>query len=271
MSDQVGHDGFHDVRAELMRPAQLRAARERADVAFLPLGALEWHGLHNPIGVDALASHRVACMAARKLGGGAVFPTLIYSLPRDAFYVDTLAEFTDRIAEAYGTETRRVRGYAPHGGMDMQEQWLNYQRIMRMALDNIAGFGFRSIYIVAGHAPLVHFARPVALAFTRATKTAGQPVTVDWGGHWEPADAGVDHAGRIETSLMMGIDETLADPGELERHPEYVGHGSGANAVESTREEGLDRYEKSAAALAGEAKRMIDAYPNPTQLHRHIR
>ena len=43
----------YEVRGEYLRPEEIRAARERADLAFLPLGALEWHGAHGPVGVDA--------------------------------------------------------------------------------------------------------------------------------------------------------------------------------------------------------------------------
>ena len=44
-----------EVRFDHMRPHQVRECRERADVAFLPLGSLEWHGIHNPLGLDAVA------------------------------------------------------------------------------------------------------------------------------------------------------------------------------------------------------------------------
>ena len=42
---------------------------------------------------------------------------------------------------------------------------------LRDALENV---GF---YILAGHAPLIHWAQPVAIAFSRAAALAGQPVT----------------------------------------------------------------------------------------------
>ena len=50
-----------------MRPEQVKACRERADIAFLPLGSLEWHGVHNPLGLDAIKAHHVCCRAALKL------------------------------------------------------------------------------------------------------------------------------------------------------------------------------------------------------------
>ena len=38
-------------------------------VVFLPVGALEQHGPHLPLGVDAMLSTDVACGAAKLVGG----------------------------------------------------------------------------------------------------------------------------------------------------------------------------------------------------------
>ena len=46
-----------------------RDLRERCPVAYLPLGTLEWHGLHNPVGLDALKAHALAVRCARSGGG----------------------------------------------------------------------------------------------------------------------------------------------------------------------------------------------------------
>lgn len=262
---------FREVRAELLRPGQLKARREKADVAFLPLGALEFHGLPNPIGVDYLSSHFASCRAAEILGGGVAFPPLLWGLPRDSFFVDQVDRVTDKAAAAYGTDADVVRGAHPHGGLDMQTQWQNYQSIIRMALEQIAGFGFRSIYVVAGHAPLTHFAHSVCVAFSRARAMAGHPVTTDFGGAWDAAELGVDHGGKYETSAMMGIDETMVDLTELDRHPEYNGIGCGSNVGESSAESGKQWLEDCAKALAEEARWMVDNYPDLPPRHGHRR
>jgi len=260
---------YRDVRAELMRPEELRACRQRADVAFLPLGSLEWHGIHDPIGVDMLASHSVACEAARILGGGAVFPSLIWGLPRESFFVDQTEAVTAKEAELLGTTEQRVRGLTSHGGMDIQEQWLNYQRIVRMALEQVAGWGFRSIYIVSGHGPICHFVHPAAVAFSRATLMAGDPVTTDFGGEWDAANELADHAGVYETSAMMGLDPTLVDLESIKRKPEYRGVGAGENAIESTEERGAAWIDRCAKAIAAEARWLVDNYPRLPLRHSH--
>ncbi|HPA41500.1 MAG TPA: creatininase family protein, partial [Candidatus Hydrogenedentes bacterium] len=52
-----------------MRPAEIEAAREACPTLFIPLGTIEWHGLHNIAGVDALKAHEL-CVRAAQRGGG---------------------------------------------------------------------------------------------------------------------------------------------------------------------------------------------------------
>jgi creatinine amidohydrolase len=63
------------VEFERMSPAEVVAARERAAVVYIPVGPLEWHGPHLPLGTDGLAAHQVAVRAARETGG-VVLPTM---------------------------------------------------------------------------------------------------------------------------------------------------------------------------------------------------
>jgi len=240
----------------------------------LPLGALEWHGVHNPVGVDAIKAHGVCVAAAQKLGGGAVFPALVYGVSRDTFFVNTAvrgADISAKVAAALDTDVERLRGFARHGGMDEQEQWLNYQRLLRMALEQIASYGFKSIYMCSGHNPLVHWAKPVAVTFTRASWMAGQPVTVDCGGEFEAAGLSGDHGGKWETSLTMAIDESLVDLDELRSREDYHRVGCGEDALESSAEQGRQWLDACAEGIATEARWLIDNHPAPSPRMRHRR
>ncbi len=256
---------------EFMRPGQIHSCRKNADIAFLPLGALEWHGIHSPIGTDAIKSHGVCCTAAQKLGGGAVFPSLVWGVPRDSFFMDSNGQHDDLIASGYGVGNDVSEVISPYGGADQQEQWLSYQRLVRMSLEQIAGFGFRSIYLCSGHNPLVHWARPVAKAFSRVTLMAGQPVTTDWGGEFDAAGLSGDHAGKWETSLMMALAPDSVDLGEIDCQPEYRGVGAGVNAVEASARQGQAWLETCAAAIADEARWLVDNYPKLPARHAHKR
>lgn len=66
---------FNNVQAELMRPGQIRDALAKRSIAYIPIGATEFHQEHLPIGLDALNAHGLTCIAASR-SGGIVLPPL---------------------------------------------------------------------------------------------------------------------------------------------------------------------------------------------------
>ena len=66
---------------ERLRPDQFRKLRNQTPLAYLPLGILEWHGPHNPVGLDGVKAHAI-CRRVAERSGGVVFPTLYYAPPR---------------------------------------------------------------------------------------------------------------------------------------------------------------------------------------------
>lgn len=65
------------VRFDMMVPARILARRQACNLAYLPVGSLEWHGPHVPFGTDYLTVTHLAEEAARRFGG-VVFPPLYY-------------------------------------------------------------------------------------------------------------------------------------------------------------------------------------------------
>ncbi|MGB9620498.1 MAG: creatininase family protein, partial [Armatimonadota bacterium] len=61
------------MRYEEMRPDDCKRARDAAPIAYIPWGAHEWHGRHNPLGLDTLKAHG-QCLALCAEAGGVVFP-----------------------------------------------------------------------------------------------------------------------------------------------------------------------------------------------------
>ena len=62
-----------EVRYDRLRPAELFARREEAPILWLPCGVLEWHGEHNPFGLDFVKAHSL-CVRAAQAAGGVVVP-----------------------------------------------------------------------------------------------------------------------------------------------------------------------------------------------------
>lgn len=63
------------VEYELMRPGEILEARRRVPAVFVPVGPLEWHGPHMPVGTDGLHAWHVSVRVAREVGG-VVLPPL---------------------------------------------------------------------------------------------------------------------------------------------------------------------------------------------------
>ncbi len=70
-----------EVRYAMLRPDQIVARRRACPVVYIPIGTLEWHGVHNPVGADTLQAEGLALLCAQ-LGGGLAFPPLYYGESR---------------------------------------------------------------------------------------------------------------------------------------------------------------------------------------------
>ena len=67
------------VQAEFLLPHEVDAALAARSVVYLPLGSVEFHSAHLPIGLDGLNAHGV-CLRAAARSGGIVLPTLYYGV-----------------------------------------------------------------------------------------------------------------------------------------------------------------------------------------------
>lgn len=201
-----------EVRYERLRPAQIVAARTAAPVAYLPIGTIEWHGEHNPVGLDTLKIHGLAMRCAQRTGG-LVFPPLYYGESRETGLMEANAVDRDRIAEKMGLSPDN---FAPgYMGTTILEQTLFYERLLLHILNEIASLGFRVIAIAAGHYPLIDYARAAASLFHQITRVQPKPLVWAFTGYELVQDQGFevcgDHAGRWETSLLMALDPGMQD------------------------------------------------------------
>ncbi len=52
-------------------------------MGFLPVGPLEYHGPHMPVGTDGINATECARETCARLGKGVVFPTLFWGTERE--------------------------------------------------------------------------------------------------------------------------------------------------------------------------------------------
>jgi creatinine amidohydrolase len=213
------------VEYELMTPGEILEAKEQALLAFLPVGPLEWHGLHLPVGTDGLHAHHVAVRAARELGG-IVLPT---------FFV--------------GTETVRLPGKGPEQlgtlgldehdrviGMDFPANPVNslyfeesaFGVTVRELVTGLRADSFRLIVLVNGHGALNHRRTLERIAREETRLPEVRVVSLAAWVSPPPPRADPGHADRAETASMLAIAEEhvrLDQLPPLEEPLRYADHG----------------------------------------------
>lgn len=211
----------NEVCYERMRPKAIVAAREACPVAYLPIGTLEWHGLHNPVGLDTIKAHALAVRCAQA-GGGLVFPPLWYGESREEGLMETGAADRDRIVAGMRLPPEL---FAPgYMRFTRQQQYENYQRLLLHCLFQVRSLGFKVATFVAGHYPLLDHARAACQLFHQSRWDDRRAATITWAftGYDLVTDQfaeGGDHAGFWETSLLMALVPGLVDLDELPADP----------------------------------------------------
>ena len=207
---------MEEVRYQMLRPAQIIARRQNCPVAYVPLGNVEWHGIHNPLGLDTLKAEGIAVACARK-GGGLVLPPLYYGECR-------LEALRDNYPPVIDAMELPAENFEP-GKMTFTatEQILNYQKLLLHILDEVQSLGFEVGVLVPGHGPLLAHARSAVLLHNcRANKKM-----LAWAFYDDCLvrdkypDLG-DHGGGWETSLLMALHPETVDLDLLPPEPEKV-------------------------------------------------
>jgi creatinine amidohydrolase len=159
----------------MLRPDALKARTRACPVAYIPLGVLEWHGVHNPMGADALQAEGIA-VACAQAGGGVVFPPLYYGLFQDR--METIERFQRPILEYMDWDKSR---FEPAGRLDRSyEERERYVHLLMNILYEAEAMGFALGVFVAGHYPLIDHARAAVLEFTDQRKFESRPVMQAW-------------------------------------------------------------------------------------------
>jgi creatinine amidohydrolase len=214
---------MEEVRFARLRPAQLIERRNACPVVYIPLGTLEWHGLHNPMGADGLQAEELAMRCAR-LGGGLVFPTVYYGESRANSLLETDPVLHGGVAARLGlTEEQLSPERQPYSLIAQIE---HYQRHLTHILSEAASYGFRLAVFVIGHYPLLDHARAAVLTFNQWNYDKPWKPMLAWafadfqllkGEYDRPGD----HAGAWETSHLLASDPDTVDMKLTEKSLQY--------------------------------------------------
>jgi creatinine amidohydrolase len=190
-----------------LTPAAFRRRLNAAPIAYLPLGTLEWHGEHLPLGADGLQSSGFFSALAGEVGG-IVLPMLF--LGPDLHQAQGGKDF-------YGMDILGFKDRDP-GQLTGSAYWVGeefFEWLLLGILKQLKRAGFR-IVVAHGHGP--------------STKYFQQKIAA-----WEPLldlrlctcfrdkediyGIQTDHAAANETSLMMALRPDLVHMENLDPDP----------------------------------------------------
>ncbi len=173
-------------RYEELRPDQLAAGVATDPIVFWPLGLLEHHGWHLPVGLDGIKAERL-CMKIASTTGGVILPTMWWGAS------------------------------GGHGGF----LWTLYQpeqaaeAILERTIERLVTFGFRVIVLAAGHYPW----QGILDRHVPRLQAQHREVLFLWGTEMNIGGEEVglpgDHASREETSYALYLHPEFVDMGAL--------------------------------------------------------
>jgi creatinine amidohydrolase len=224
-----------EVRLERLHPQEIDQALQSCPTLFQPLGTIEWHGLHNIVGLDAIKAHHL-CVRAAERGGGLVAPAVYGGVG--------------------GLDQPHTFVMEPENDVHsvLLSPWL--EKLGREA----ARQGFRAVVFLTGH---YGAAQQIVVRDTavRLSRSLGIPV-LGTPEYMLALDVGYrgDHAAWGETSLMMYLDPANVDLSRL-GDPPHQGVG-GRDPREATRADGEILAETIIGRLSRLAKRMPEWDPS---------
>ena len=201
-----------------MRPRALVARRLACPVTYLPIGILEWHGYHNPLGLDGVKAERLLAHFAEKFGG-VMLPPLYWGDNRaesvEVICDSAVSEFpppdfgdhVTPICAAMGLSRSRLEEEAArstaNGG------WRLWEELVLHTLFQAESLGFELIVPYVGHGPIHWRMHRLAKTFQAQGGRAEVLVLTDH------LVAHGDHAAAFETSLLLALAPELVDLTEL--------------------------------------------------------
>jgi creatinine amidohydrolase/Fe(II)-dependent formamide hydrolase-like protein len=227
-----GHLGREPFLAEMSSP-QIRSLLERGGIdVLIPLGALEQHGPHLPLGTDTLIALAMATRVARRVGNLLIAPCLPVGCSDHHLSFAGTASLSEEVTSAY----------------------------IRSVSLTLLRHGFRYAYIISGHAGNIPAMKKATSSLPE--EVAGRVIAfVDWPTQrdamheWAEKSLGLSseevgsHSGHFETSVMLDLAPDLVNMSTAPRG--FIGPVQEATRV--MRDEGIAAV--SDVGVVGDARR----------------
>lgn len=216
-----------EVQMQSMRPGQLEAAARKFPVVYVPFGLIEWHGVHLPLGNDALKAHGILVKCAEQFGGVVYPPVYFHAGFEQEHLVPVVTQLFQRLKR---TGFRLIIGVSGHN-VKQQIEMIDNALEPVVADGTVAGIGLWEITLSRG------------------------------------PESGTDHAAKWETSNMMFFYPDLVDMSELPDGEMNLDmkppHGIGGQdpRKHASPEVGARNVELAAEAIGKKAQELLASLP----------
>ena len=172
---------YDHVRLDLLLPFQIRGRLAANPLVFIPLGTIEWHSEHLPVGLDALTAEGLCLRTADRIGG-LVYPAL-----------------------HYGTGG----GHGDYPWTVMLKTPDELEAALRFTLKRLNDSGVKKALLFSGHFPDEQLAMIDRLAAGWNRPGASMHVAASAVNRIPDLEFAPDHAGLFETTLLYGLHPEL--------------------------------------------------------------
>jgi creatinine amidohydrolase len=220
------------VQYELMFGREATEAIRTTPIGYLPLGCLERHGDHLPMGLDAIKAHKVCILAAKAIGG-IVFPPHHYAGIHN-MSAEQLKKYTGAWGNIYTDAS------AKDNLIDIIQQ--------------IILAGVQVLVLYSGHCPPSQIEMMQDIASDSAAHNSCSVIPF-----WESMIVPIDHAGFSETSFMLYLDHVLVDMNRI-NEINYRDHGwqEHNSPAKATPEDGQDFVNQVIDYLKEEIEQVLE-------------
>jgi len=238
---------MREVRWERMFRDELEAAFAACPAVYFTYDLCEPHGPHAVLGLDVLKAHALLVRAAAEHGG--------IVAPPDAWHVHELGGYAIWGEREIGEARPWLTAVPP---------WIHFRNVC-YHLRAAEALGFHAAILLTGHygpnyldlRTLVELVQPYLKmrVYGLPDFEANRP-----GFPGDGADG--DHAGKVETSLLLALEPEGVDMERLPPDPEFPCFALGRDAAESDREAG-ERMAADVVAWLGRKQRELRAAYDP--------
>lgn len=224
-----------------LRPEEFRQRLQQNPLAYLPLGTLEWHGEHLPLGADAIQSEALMIHCAQKYGG-IVLPPLFLGPDRRM----DIGDGSYLVGMDYAQSTQ------PPQALMGSCYWVSYdffKQLLENILVQLKRAGFEAVF-ADGHGPSRRTWVEIIPEWKQKYGMKLWGISEELKSEWNYMN---DHAARNETSILLYIAPHLVDQSVFKEGVQSPLLGvNGEHPYLASSEYGEALFLKAARMLGGE-------------------